>query len=199
MTNHYLDEEFETDPTAQERRLGRSGKALVVLIIIALTVALDQVTKVIAGQQLASAGRLSYIGDIFRLQYSENTGAFLSLGANLPPALQFWLFNVLVSVVLGAIFLSIIFSDDNRLPVIIAYGLIIGGGFGNLLDRFLNDGAVIDFMNLGLGWLRTGIFNVADMAITGGVIFLLVFGLRSRPKAQAEAQEPSPQEVRDAA
>ena len=195
MTNHYLDEELETGPVAQERRLGRSGKALVVLIIIALTVALDQVTKVIAGQQLASAGRLSYIGDIFRLQYSENTGAFLSLGANLPPTLQFWLFNVLVSVVLGAIFLSIVFSDDNRLPVIIAYGLIIGGGFGNLLDRFLNDGAVIDFMNLGLGWLRTGIFNVADMAITGGVIFLLVFGLRSRPKAQ----EPSPQEVRDAA
>jgi signal peptidase II len=73
--------------------------------------------------------------------------------------------------------------------------LIIGGGFGNLLDRFLNDGAVIDFMNLGLGWLRTGIFNVADMAITGGVIFLLVFGLRSRPKTQ----EPSPQEVRDVA
>jgi signal peptidase II len=195
MTNHYLDEELETGPVAQERRLGRSGKTLVALIIVALTVALDQVTKAIAGQQLASAGRLSYIGDIFRLQYSENTGAFLSLGANLPPALQFWLFNVLVSVVLGAIFLSIIFSDDNRLPVIIAYGLIIGGGFGNLLDRFLNDGAVIDFMNLGLGWLRTGIFNVADMAITGGVIFLLVFGLRSRPKAQ----EPSPQEVRDVA
>jgi len=54
------------------------------------------------------------------------------------------------------------------------------GGLGNLLDRIMNDGRVIDFMNLGIGTLRTAIFNVADVCITTGVVLLLVELLRER-------------------
>jgi signal peptidase II len=46
------------------------------------------------------------------------------------------------------------------------------GGIGNLLDRVFYDGRVIDFMNLGIGRLRTGIFNVADVYITIGILLL---------------------------
>ena len=60
--------------------------------------------------------------------------------------------------------------------------LVISGGFSNLLSRILNDGHVIDFMNVGIGWLRTGTFNFADMAIMTGVITLFVYGLRSDPQ-----------------
>lgn len=50
---------------------------------------------------------------------------------------------------------------------------MLSGGLGNLLDRIMNDGRVIDFMNLGIGPLRTGIFNVADVCITIGVVLLI--------------------------
>ena len=54
---------------------------------------------------------------------------------------------------------------------------MIGGGFSNLIDRLLNDGAVVDFVSVGVGNLRTGIFNLADGAIMLGAGILLAWGL----------------------
>jgi signal peptidase II len=72
------------------------------------------------------------------------------------------------------------------LAEVVAVGAIVGGGLGNLWDR-IQLGVVRDFMNVGIGSLRTGIFNVADMAITfGGIALLLLPLLRRRvPKAEA--------------
>ena len=53
---------------------------------------------------------------------------------------------------------------------------MFGGGVGNLIDRVLFENGVIDFLNVGIGNLRTGIFNVADMAIMTGVVGFFVFG-----------------------
>lgn len=53
---------------------------------------------------------------------------------------------------------------------------MVDGGFGNLIDRIFNEGRVIDFVNIGIGSLRTGLFNVADISITlGEVWFLFVY------------------------
>ncbi len=52
--------------------------------------------------------------------------------------------------------------------------LLLGGAIGNLIDRVRFDGLVIDFMNLGVGPLRTGIFNVADVAISCGAVLLIL-------------------------
>jgi len=54
--------------------------------------------------------------------------------------------------------------------------LLAGGGIGNLIDRVINDGRVADFVSLGLGPVRTGIFNVADVAVMAGAM-LLLYGL----------------------
>lgn len=54
--------------------------------------------------------------------------------------------------------------------------MIVGGGLANWLDRMLHDGAVTDFVSLGLGPLRTGIFNVADVAIVAGLLLLVLPG-----------------------
>jgi signal peptidase II len=56
--------------------------------------------------------------------------------------------------------------------------LFLAGGVSNLVDRVAM-GRVIDFLNLGIGPLRTGIFNVADMAILAGVVILIVEGARN--------------------
>ena len=115
------------------------------------------------------------------LEYAENNGAFLSLGANLDPNTQYWVFTILVSAVLLGLFLfALRFSHKITLPLLIALALYLGGGLGNLIDRFTNNGHVVDFMSVGVGPLRTGIFNVADMAImAGGIIFLIYGGILS--------------------
>lgn len=63
---------------------------------------------------------------------------------------------------------------------VMGISLIIAGGLGNLTDRALNNGAVIDFMNIGVGSLRTGIFNIADVAIMVGVGVLMFLGFQQR-------------------
>ena len=52
--------------------------------------------------------------------------------------------------------------------------LIVAGGLGNLYDRVFEGGAVTDFLNVGVGPLRTGIFNVADVAIVAGVLLMML-------------------------
>jgi signal peptidase II len=56
--------------------------------------------------------------------------------------------------------------------------LLFAGGVGNLIDRVTSGGSVVDFINLGIGLVRAGIFNVADVAITVGALILLSAALR---------------------
>ena len=59
--------------------------------------------------------------------------------------------------------------------------LVAGGGLGNLWDRLARDGAVVDFLNLGIGPVRTGIFNVADLVLVAGLVVLAIAGRRAGP------------------
>lgn len=108
-----------------------------------------------------------------QLQYVENKGTFLSLGASLSEEVRFWLFTVIVSLILVGLFVYLIGSRSLDRSSVIAISLILGGGIGNIIDRVIYGGAVIDFLNLGIGGLRTGIFNMADVAITAGTLLLL--------------------------
>ncbi|HNT73550.1 MAG TPA: signal peptidase II [Anaerolineae bacterium] len=153
-------------------------KAALILAVLIVCVACDQVSKVIAKARLSLLPRQSLLGDVFRLEYTENLGAFLGMGATLSPEVRFWLLVVGVSVVLVGMLVYLFTQDPGRLSV---WGgaLIVSGGFSNLIDRFLHHGAVVDFMNLGIGTLRTGIFNVADVALMAGIGLMLVDNIRS--------------------
>jgi len=75
-----------------------------------------------------------------------------------------------VGVVLAAL-LAYLFVSKPQNPIVGAsVALIVGGGVSNLIDRVRYGGYVVDFLNVGIGPLRTGIFNVADMAIMAGVV-----------------------------
>ncbi len=65
-------------------------------------------------------------------------------------------------------------GGDWPLARLIALSLIVGGGLGNLIDRLLNHGVVVDYISMGVGSLRTGVFNLADAAITVGLVVILV-------------------------
>lgn len=160
-------------------------RSVAVLVLLVLCVGCDQVTKDAAQQYLAFEPPQSWLHDIVCLEYAENTGAFLSLGGGLSKELRMFLFQVFPAIWLVALTIFLLFAEQTPKYATLAWGLVLSGGLGNLIDRILHDGRVIDFMNLGIGNLRTGIFNVADVCITIGVA-LLVLQAFQRPRSPVQ-------------
>jgi signal peptidase II len=147
-----------------------------------ISIALDQWTKFLATQHLLGQETISWWNDFFVLTYSINHGAFLGLGDTLPEDIRDLIFSGLVGLFLiGFAIYALRDKTMNNLQNL-ACGLVLSGGFSNLYDRITNNGGVVDFMNMGIGGLRTGIFNVADMAIMAGVILLLVYSYKNEAK-----------------
>jgi signal peptidase II len=147
-------------------------RSVLILSLLVLCVGCDQITKDVARHQLAFEPPKSWLHDTIRLEYAENTGVFLSFGGDFSEKLRVVLFQVFPA--LGLVVLTcVLFATPTPLLPAIAWSLVLSGGVGNLLDRMLYDGRVVDFMNLGIGGFRTGIFNVADVCITIGVLLLI--------------------------
>lgn len=153
------------------------GKILA-LCLLGTTVGCDRVTKHLA-TELADAPARSLLYDTVRLQYAENTGAFLSLGANLPDAVRTWLLTVGVAVLLIVVAVLAIWQRWEGASLAGAT-LMWAGGVSNLIDRVVH-GHVVDFINLGIGSLRTGIFNIADVAVSLGAVLIVFDGRRDSP------------------
>ena len=156
-------------------------RSLVLFGVMIVCIASDQATKAIARSLLTQGEILSFLGDTLRLQLAYNTGAFLSLGATMPEGLRSSLLSIGVACVLLGLLVYTLRAKNEPPAATFSLALVLGGGTSNLIDRLLFDGHVTDFLNMGVGGLRTGIFKVADMAISGGVIFLLWLGFR-RPQ-----------------
>lgn len=155
----------------------RFPRVLVVLAILVLCVGCDQATKALAASRLEQVPTISLLGDTVRLQYAENTGAFLGLGSSLSPSMRTWLFVFVMGPVLVAMLVYLLRVRRIDLWSTASIALVVAGGFGNLIDRIWL-GFVRDFANLGIGPVRTGIFNVADVAITVGAVLLLTTAFR---------------------
>ena len=154
-----------------------------IVVLLASSIGCDQATKRIAADALKGSPAINIVGGVVRLQYAENEGAFLSMGAHLPEWLRFWIFTVGVAGILGGALLAALARRNLTHLDVISLALVAGGGLSNWMDR-LGGGRVVDFMNLGIGPLRTGIFNVADLAIVAGVALI---ALRRTPKQDSEA------------
>jgi signal peptidase II len=173
------------------------------LLWIVGMVTADRWTKLLAIDHVKDHAPQIYFGDLFRMEYAENPGAFLSLGATLSADTRFWVFAVAVGLfLLGA---SVILFRENLYAMSVwatrgvpldritsfSLAIILGGGVGNLIDRSTRPNhGVVDFLNLGIGNFRTGIFNVADMAIMLGVVLLAwqsFFGAAAKSSAKVVA------------
>lgn len=157
----------------------RLTKVAITLVTLLFSVGCDQVTKHIARKNLVYGQLHSFMHDVLRLQYVENHGAFLGLGAGADERTRFLVFTVFAGFALIALVGFLFYSNRTSKAETVAVSLIVGGGIANILDRVFNHGGVIDFMNVGIGPLRTGIFNVADIAITFGVLWLLAQQIRN--------------------
>ena len=161
------------------------------VLVMAATIGLDQFTKVLANTYLKGKPTETYLGDMFRLQYATNDGAFLSLGSNLPDWARFWVLTVGVGALLLGIVIYVARTAILDAWHVTAYALIAGGGIANWVDRARFGGSVVDFMNMGIGPVRTGVFNVADVGIMVGIGLIFVVGwVQDRAKAKAAAATP---------
>ncbi|TDI83372.1 MAG: signal peptidase II [Caldithrix sp.] len=175
----------------------RMQRFCLTLLILACCFGCDQVSKRVAQEKLQYQRPQSFLGNTFRLQYAENTGAFLSLGSSLSKTTRMVLFTALSGGLLVALLLYILLNKELDRNHTFALSLILGGGFSNLYDRIFNDGRVIDFMNMGIGSLRTGIFNWADVVIMVGMglIILLNFGSRKSSRGMNHSSGDSPEDL----
>lgn len=134
------------------------------IVLVAFILAVDQYTKHLARLLRWTTRSLGPL----TLMYTENRGAFLSLGEQLPPHIRAWLLDGVVAI--GLIALGIYLIRKPDLPL----SLVFAGGAGNLIDRLRFGGRVTDFLYLHAGPLHTGVFNVADMSITAGAVWMLL-------------------------
>ncbi len=156
--------------------MSTAWRRVALLVLVAMTVGCDRVSKHFALRELAGESRQSFLADTVRLEYTENTGAFLSFGDSWHPVARIGVFTIGTGLVLCGMLVAA-FRFRLSGPALVGLAFYFAGGASNLVDRVMR-GSVIDFLNVGVGPLRTGIFNVADMAILLGVGIFLVTKVR---------------------
>jgi len=151
----------------------KNKRNLYIISLVILNIILDQLSKFWIRGNVAPYSDINIIADYFIITNVENSGAFLGLGSDFSPVIKSILLLALPVGVLVTV-LVYVFKDTSIDKLsLIGYSSIIGGGIGNIYDRFLY-GSVTDFLFIDLGGVfKTGIFNIADMSVTTGMILIV--------------------------
>ncbi len=157
------------------------------MLVLALTIGCDQVTKSIVRHKMNYYSHIGFLNNHITLSKVENSGAFLSLGDSLSGPLRTILLNALplLAVLFGLYFMLTRELNRNTLLGII---LVVGGGFGNVYDRIAH-GSVTDFMYINFVIFQTGVFNVADVSIMVGVFLIALQAWLERNKDTTNTDE----------
>ncbi len=175
----------------------RNIKVNIILCIgIALfTVLFDQITKLIVVSTMELGQSVDVIKGIFRFTYITNEGSAFGMFAD-----SRWVFMVFSTLGICAMLAYAIgFAKENSRLTMISFGMVIGGGIGNMIDRLFNgkvfgDGVVIDFLDFcAFPELWKWIFNVADSFVCVGIALLLLSFIldelsRNKRSKQTETQ-----------
>lgn len=172
--------------TLPKRRL----RLILGLLILTTFIGCDQATKSLATRNLKGEEPRSYLADTLRLEFALNPGGFLSLGRTLSPATRHALFVGFNACFLIGVTLFLVARWNMKLSLFIPAVYILAGGIGNLIDRVINHGLVTDFLVVGIGPVRSGVFNVADMGVTFGVIAILFLSRDEKALRKPAESEP---------
>jgi signal peptidase II len=147
---------------------------------------LDQATKILTKHYMMLHDSKDVLGDFLRYTYIENPG--MAFGISIGNKTLFTIFSIIASVV---IFIYLLKTRGDQKYVKLALSFILGGAVGNLIDRILY-GSVVDFVDVGIGELRWPVFNVADAAVTVGMIILIAIILFEKKTTEnlEEASQP---------
>ena len=145
---------------------------LAIMLPVALVfLGLDQWSKAWATVAVQGHPPRTYAG-IFTLVYAENLGAWGSMGAGWGPSTRWFVLAVFPALVLAGLAFYALTEKTVSKAEVLACGLVVAGGAGNLIDRF-RLGYVQDFLYMGYGKIGTNIFNVADAVVMAGLGILL--------------------------
>jgi len=174
-------------------------KSILIYYVAAIVVIIDQISKIIVKNSMQLHDSIEVLGDFFKLTYIENPG--MAFGIQLESKLLFTMLSVIASLI---IFIYLIRLPNERLLFRFSLSLILGGAIGNLIDRIFF-GKVIDFFDVeffniiippfkilfinfqGYELTRWPIFNVADSAVTCGMVLItwMIFFQRAAVKQKA--------------
>ncbi|MCD6379715.1 signal peptidase II [bacterium] len=154
--------------------------------VAALVVILDQATKRIVLRTCATGGARELIGNFLQIRLNHNPGAILGVLSGSR--------TILLTITIVSVVALIFFAYKMRYaPILkrVSLGLILGGAFGNLIDRVAS-GSVVDFLDMGIGRYRWPTYNIADAAVTIGAI-ILISGFVMYTDSSGEEDAGSPQ------
>ena len=156
-----------------------SRKWKIVTALIAVIVAVDQVTKAIVDRSMTLHQSIPIIEGLFNLTYVRNTGAAFGIFSGSHEAFRLPFLIIVSLAAIGFILSMLRRLRQDETGMITALGLVLGGAIGNLIDRFWH-GEVIDFLDVYWSGYHWPAFNVADSCITIGVALTLFYLLRAR-------------------
>lgn len=158
-------------------------KNIALLLLIALNFSCDQWSKAVVRKHVAEESYTELAGPYLIQTRVENTGAFLGLGRNWNPWVKRIFLQGMPMLVLLWLIVRLLVRAQTGPLLAVGLGCIVGGGLGNLWDRMAS-GSVTDFLQLKLGPFHTGIFNMADVSVTTGLlIVVLAYFLPKDPAA----------------
>lgn len=154
-------------------------KKLLPFILTGLVILVDQITKVIivALIPVYTVGA-NIFGDLLRIVHVANTGVAFSLGDSMPLAIRRILFAIIPLIVI--VLVIVVYFRNDEFNSVQRWSIcgIIGGGIGNIIDRFFRAEGVVDFIDVKFfgifGLERWPTFNVADAAVVVCGIILIV-------------------------
>lgn len=149
-----------------------SFNKILAIALILLNFGCDRISKILVREKVEPLQFIPIFNDNLILTNVENTGAMMSVGQGLPPVLKIILLQFLPVLVLSILIYRILQKKQLDPWLAIAFAFVIGGGIGNLVDRIAY-GSVTDFLQVRIGPLKTGIFNMADVSVTCGALFIL--------------------------
>lgn len=160
-----------------------SRKNITFWSVAAVITIIDFITKQMAESSLERGQSIEVMGDFLRFTLGYNTG--IAFGLSVGDSSR-WLL-IIVTLFTMALIVWLFRSVDARHKAqVVAFGLIMGGAIGNLLDRVFGSHGVIDFIDVGVGATRFWTFNIADSAITVGAALLILASLFEKSEEQVQ-------------
>tara|TARA_R110002020_G_scaffold21009_1_gene71125 strand:- start:95387 stop:95881 length:495 start_codon:yes stop_codon:yes gene_type:complete len=158
---------------------GHLLKRAIIVATVLLNFGCDQFSKDMVRTHVGHMEYKAVVRPFLILTNVENTGAMYGFGADFSPVVKILLLQVLPMLVLLAILIRIVVNRKLGPWTVFAFACVIGGGLGNLVDRIAR-GSVTDFFQFRVGPIRSGIFNMADVSVTLGVLFILALTLQQK-------------------
>lgn len=183
----------------------KDKRTLLIYGIILLITVLDQVSKYIVKQSMHLYESINVIGDFFRLTYIENPG--MAFGIQFDNRILFTILSIAAAVI---VFIYLLRMMNEKFIFRFSLALILGGAVGNLIDRLIY-GRVVDFFDVeffdvslpafnflfldfpGYSMTRWPVFNIADSAVTCGMILLTYIIFTQSPVTKEQISPQSDQ------